>query len=246
MNFSTNFSKLALMANETIKIYFTDKTVEFVPPNLRLYLLDLDFFEFSILFTQNSESFNKDFLNENFVTENKYEAFLAILYSNYKNEEILYYLNKIFPNLEYKNKQIKCNDVPLSNEEYDVLIDFLEVSYATLDFKTFMKKMDLDYQGSKELTDAQKKMKEAEERIAKAKKKNKKNKDNKPSPTITIDQIIIAVLYEFPGLGIEDIYNMNLFTLLEFWTYVSKVVDNQILIVAAGNGLSKEFTYFIN
>jgi hypothetical protein len=35
-------------------------------------------------------------------------------------------------------------------------------------------------------------------------------------------------------------------TLLDLWKYISKIVDNQIQIVAAGNGLTKKFTYFIN
>lgn len=247
MNFRTNFSKLCLLSNEVIKIYFEDKIVEFVPPTMKLYFNDLEFAEFKVLLKQNPKEFSK--LNSIYQVTNEYEVFLAILKSNYKTEIILYFLNLIFPNINYIDSQLKINNIPLTYEEYMLLIDFLEVSCGEKDFKEFMEKINPENQiketKNKELSEIARRMKETEDKLNELK-KNKKTKAAKDENAITIDQIVVAILYEFPSLRLEDILNMNVYTLLTFWDYVGKVVDIEIQKIAAGNGLIKDFTYFIN
>lgn len=251
MNFKTNFSKLSLLGNEIIKIYFPDKTVEFVPPNIRLYLMDIDFLEFLFLLKQDVESFKK-MADLPIQVDSSYEVLLTIIKVEYKKDLILKYFKKLFPNLNYEASQFKCDGMPLSQEEYEILLDFLLVSCAEKDFDTFMKQIEGSTKDEEVISESQKRFKALQEKIEQAKKKNKKEiknkKDDKPdkSSAITIDQIVIAILYEFSNLAINDVYDMNMVTLLEFWKYVSKVVDTQIQIVAAGNGNVKKFTYFIN
>lgn len=244
MNFKTNFSKLTLLGNEKIKIYFDDKTVEFVPPNVRRYLTDLDFIEFMYILKMEPKDFSKIF-NGNFVVETKYEVLMAILKTDYKTSLILQYFNELFPNIVYKESHLECNTY-ITSEEYDLLIEFLLVSCAELSFDSLMSKIDGGKQEEiKPLTDLEKRKLEVEEKLKKAKEKKKSQTDKKDS-SITIDQIVVAILYEFPSLSIDDIYSMNMITLLDFWKYVAKVIDTQIHITAAGNGLTKDFTYFIN
>lgn len=251
MNFKTNFSKLTLIGNEVIKIYFDDKVIEFVPPNLRTYYSDLDFIEVYYVLRQTPDDFNKNVDNTNMFVETKYGILRFFLYTKFQIEKFEKFIHTLFPNLTILEDELVCGETPLTEQEYDILLDFIAVSCAEKDFKEFMKKIEIGLpdsveksEGKKELTEHEKKMKDIQDRLDAAKAK-KKNKDS-GQKTITIDQIVIAILYEFKSLNINDVYDMNVFTLLEFWGYIGKIIDNQIQIVAAGNGNLKDFTYFIN
>jgi hypothetical protein len=246
MNFKTNFSKLALLSNDKIFIYFDDKTVEFVPPNIKLYLNDNRFLEFKSLMKQDVKNFPIKDLG--FIVENEYDIFIAILkadYIKYEAEFLLTYLNMIFPNIEFNNSRLEIKGIKITYEEYMLLLDFLEVSCAEKDFDDFMNKVEkkaVEVKVEKPLSDLEKRMKENEEKLNSMKKKKNETRQG----AITIDQIVIAIQYEFPSLRLDDIFKMNMFTLLNYWRYVGKVVDTQIQTIAAGNGLIKDFTYFIN
>lgn len=246
MNFKTNFNKLSLLGNEKIKLYFEDKTVEFVPPNIRLYLLDLDFQEFLYALKQTPETIEQIIKPIKFIVNNNYETFLSILKLDYKTELYIKYFNLLFPNLNYQNDQFVYQNIPLNWEEYDILLDILFISCGERDIDPFLKKVEGGLDSEVKFSESQKRFKELQEKIEKAKIKNKSKDKKLDSKHITIDQIVIAILYEFKSLTLEKVYDMNMFTILEFWKYISKIVDNQIQIVAAGNGNIKEFTYFIN
>ena len=250
MNFRTNFGKLALLGNVPIKIYFPSKTVEFVPPNITTYLLDENFLSFLYFIKLTPQNFKELVQQPEFVVENKYEVFLTYLKTGVGVQDTLNYFKQIFPNLEYKTSQFYCGESAITFEEYDILLRMLSISCGEEEIEPFLKNVEMSAQEPKELSPAEKRMKEVQDKLKavkeKGKKKNTKEEKDSKSSTITIDQIVIGILYEFPSLKLDDIYKMNMFTLLSFWKYVSKVVDNQIQIVAAGNGHIKEFTYFIN
>lgn len=247
MTFKTNFSKLTLIGNQEIKIYFENKTIEFVPPNLRLYLSDMDFNEMFYILKQTPEDYYKMANNIDFIVNNKYETLLAILKIFPRAKDLIKSFNTVFPNLIYIENHFECNSSPLSSEEYETIIDMLLVSCAEKDYEEFLKgtKPKEEKKNSFQI-EAEKRLEAAKAKKLDKKKDKKENKESSKANNITIDQIVISVLYEFPGFTLDRVYDMNMFTLLEFWKYVSKVVDNQIQIVAAGNGNVKKFTYFIN
>lgn len=250
MNFKTNFNKLTLLGNIPNKIYFEDKTVEFVPPNLQLYLMDLDFIEILSLLKQSPEEFNKNIEVTKMVIETRYGILRFLLYSKFRTKDVEQFISSVFPNLKIIDDLLYCDDKKITEKEYNILLDFILVSCAEKGYDELIKELEVEAEikSERELTPAEKKMKELQDKVDKAKKKNKSKEPSSKSEesSITIDQIIIAILYEFPNLSIKDIYSMNMFSLLQFWTYVGKVVDTQIQIVAAGNGNLKKFTYFIN
>lgn len=244
MNFKSNLNELTLLANEKIVVRFDDKTVEILPPSIRLLLLDLDFQEFFYTIQQSVEDFNK-IIQGKLIIESKLGVLKTILFLfPEKKETFLGFIKKLFPNVEIKDNNFLFQGKNLTNEEYEVLLNILDVSCGEKplkDFKVVSKKP------------VNSKQEEMERKIQALKNKNKKDKKEKnetletsKNSNITIDQIVIGILYEFPGFTLDRIYDMNMFTLLHFWSYVSKVVDNQIQIVAAGNGHIKKFTYFIN
>lgn len=249
MNFKTNLNTFSLLGNERIKFYFDDKIVEFDPPNLRLYVNDIEFNYVRTLMSYTVDDFNKAIPKSYLIVENSYDVLLAFLKLELNKDLILKYIQLLFPNLVYHDNNFFVEESMLVYDEYKILLDAILVSCAEKDIKDFFKEFEPKVE--EKIDPAIKRMREAEERIKQIKQKGKKlqNGDTKNKTKdekgITIDQIVIAVIYEF-NFSIAEVYDMNMFTLLHFWTYVSKVIDTQIQIVAAGNGLTKEFTYFIN
>ena len=251
MNFKTNLNTFSLLGNEKIKFYFDDKIVEFVPPNLRLYINDIEFNYVKTLLFYKVKDFKKLLPNSNVIVENEYDVLLAMLKLEINKDLILKYFKLLFPNLIYQNSNFFVEEEMLVYDEYRILLDAILVACAEKDLKAFFKENEPEVKEEEENLDpAIKKMREAQEKVKKIKSKKTKNSDKKNDKTkdgegITIDQIVVALVYEF-NFSIAEIYDMNMFALLHFWTYISKVIDTQIQIVAAGNGLTKEFTYFIN
>lgn len=256
MNFKTNFGKIALLGNVPMYISFSNKKIEFVPPNIKLYLLDDDFAYFLYVVKITPEEFKN--INNRFIVENKYETLMAVLKIDPNANTIVTNLQKVFPNLVYKKSSLMVEEEVVTAEEYEVLLKMLLISCAEQELETFMQEVQVAAKPKRELTASEKRALEVEEKLNRIKKTGKKREKEKQldtkskndtaskGSTITIDQIIIAILYEFPSLNLEGVYNMSMFTLLVFWSYIQKVVDNQIMIVAAGSGNVKKFTYFIN
>lgn len=242
MNFNTDLSKLLLLGNKTIHIFLKDKVINFNAPSLEL-LYSLDFIELKNILEIDYTTLK----NIPAIVANQYEFFLAYLKESGRKDILLENFNKVFPSIKYSSSQLFCNNIPLTSDEFDLLINFIKVSCGEKDLSILLEEpKEEKIEESKPLTEFQKlalKMKGNEERLKKMKEKSNKKGS---SADITIDQIVIAIIYEFPSLKIEDIFQMNLYSILELWKYVSKVIDTQIQITAAGNGLIKNFTYFIN
>lgn len=242
MNFRTNLSRTVLMANDIIKVYFEDKVVFIKSPSLRLYLNDLDFIEYLYILKKDSEDFNDTFLkNDMFKASSKYEMFQILDIVGYKKDLFNNYINSILINCSISNNKLFVDENEITSKEFDILFKIILITCAEEKLDDFINKENKVVKEERKLSNLEKKILEQEERLKKLKQKS----SNKSDSNITIDQIVIGVLYEFPSLSLEKIYEMNMFTLLEFWKYVSKVVDTQIQVVAAGNGLIKKFTYFI-
>lgn len=239
MIFKTDLNKLLLLGNKTIHIFFKDKIVNFIPPTLEL----LYSYNFSELKTVLDTDYTT--IDLHIIVENQYEFFLAFLKISDHRDIIMENFNKIFPNIIYSKNQLFCDDLPITNDEFLVLRDFLKVTCAEQDLSTILPEAQVEQEEEKpkgKFAELFNKLQDNEEKLKKMKEKNKKGS----SGNITIDQIVVAIIYEFPSLKIEDVFQMNLFSILEMWKYVSKVIDTKIQITAAGNGLVKNFTYFIN
>ena len=242
----TNFGSLALFGNNTINVVFDNKVVIFQPPNLKTYFLDLEFETFMLILRQKLEDFNKNVASLGFISENKYDMICGLIKVEYELETIKKYIKLIFPNIDIVGTELMCDNIPLDASEYDILIDMLLVSCGEKSYKDFMNFLETGVISNSEESDLlKKKLKENEEKVKKAKNKKKKEEETNKKG-IQYDEVILAILYEFPSLSISDIYSMNVYTLLYFWNYVPLVSSNKIQTIAAGNGLSKKFTYFIN
>jgi hypothetical protein len=239
MNFRTNFSKTALLSNSKIIVEFDDKTVELVPPTLSQYLHDLDMIQTLGVLRIEPKDFNDIVLESNFIVDSKMGVLLSIFdLKQFNGDKIKQTLFKIFPNLTYNRTEILCEGLPLSNEEFDLLLKMLQISCDEQKFEVLSQK-------SQEDSEIDKKLKEKQDKVNQLKKKTKEIKQDSKNTEITMDQIVMALCYEFPSFTPEYIFNMNVFSVMYYYSYIGKIIDNQIQIVAAGNGLTKEFKYFI-
>ena len=48
---------------------------------------------------------------------------------------------------------------------------------------------------------------------------------------------------EIQSVCLDDIFDMNYFTFMWYYSNVNKLIENKIQIVAAGNGMLKNFNY---
>ena len=84
-----------------------------------------------------------------------------------------------------------------------------------------------------------KKEKQAKLRVAKIR-RNAQNKEG-----TSFEDLFAAILYEFPQYKIEDLMQMNLYTIYYLFKYVGKIANYEVSKIAAGNGLAKKHKYFI-
>jgi len=239
MNFRTNFSKTALLSNTKIIVEFDDKTVELIPPTLNQYLHDLDMIQTLGILRIEPKDFNEQVSESNFIVDSKMGVLLSIFdLKQFNGDKIKQTLFKLFPNLTYGRTEIFCEGLPLSNEEFDLLLKMLQISCDEQKFEVLSPK-------SQEDSEIEKKLKEQKDKINQLKKKTQEVKQANSNTEITMDQIVMALCYEFPAFTPDYIFNMNVFSVMYYYSYIGKIIDNQIQIVAAGNGLAKEFKYFI-
>lgn len=239
MNFRTNFSKTALLSNTKIIVEFDDKTVELIPPTLNQYLHDLDMIQTLGILRIEPKDFNEQVSESNFIVDSKMGVLLSIFdLKQFNGDKIKQTLFKLFPNLTYGRTEIFCEGLPLSNEEFDLLLKMLLISCDEQKFEALSPK-------SQEDSEIEKKLKEQQNKINQLKKKTQEVKQANSNTEITMDQIVMVLCYEFPAFTPDYIFNMNVFSVMYYYSYIGKIIDNQIQIVAAGNGLAKEFKYFI-
>ena len=70
-------------------------------------------------------------------------------------------------------------------------------------------------------------------------------KNSKKESNTSFEDLIAAILYEFPQYKIQDIMSMNLYTIYYLFKYVGKIANYEVSKIAAGNGLAKKHKYFI-
>jgi len=104
-------------------------------------------------------------------------------------------------------------------------------------YKTMKKEKIIINEDDDEFTKREKQMKL---RVQKIKNQNGK-KEGKD-----INDIITAILYEFPQYKIAEILNMNLYTVYYLFGIVGKIANYEVSKIAAGNGLAKKHKYLID
>jgi hypothetical protein len=152
------------------------------------------------------------------------------------------YFLKYISNSEYKNKDIYVDEVKILSEEFDyiskvILVSLNQMAYEKIEIKPEEEKEKIDPRFQNILD----KQKEAEEKLKKAKAKKDKSKG------LSIEQIMLAIIYEF-GLSPDYLLKLNYFGLVWYFGYVGKVDAHKLnqMILSSGMSKQKSYNYWLN
>ena len=241
-SFKTNFNKTNLLrkkyrfyldfGNEQI-IYFRfptfgelyDKVEEI---DATLYLM-----------TANPKEFDKNEMG--FIAENTYELFWGIIkYSPFYTEIITKFFNKFFESqFTCKDGMMKLDDVVIDREKFDTIVMMFLIATGNKSFSDWT-----DMFNSKKEEQLDELSNSILQKMAQNNAKIKKTKENRQNQKTTdLDIIMLSIVNEIQSISLDDIFDMNYFTFMWYYSNLNKLVENKIQIVAAGNGLVKNFNY---
>lgn len=239
MVFKSNFSKAYLLTNKPIvfKCEGEGLSFEFIPPSVENFFIE-DSLLSLIVFLEEDITKIQGWI-EGYPIESHYEFLMLILALSSKDDFFKPMLNDltnglkvILPSLIIKDKFLCVNEkILLSPTLFD---DITEVLFLSTNRKKVIIKSDDD-----EFTRIEKEARARAQRI----RDGAKDKDKKDGTSL--EDMIAAILYEFPQYKIEDILKLNVYTLYYLLRYIGKIADYEISQIAAGNGLSKKHKYFI-
>lgn len=234
MNFNHNANKFYLLTNQPV--IFTnseekENSFKMTIPTLKDFYTNEDLIFCINLLEQDVEEIQKMI---NIKIESHYEFIHLVNSFAAKNKEfktlsdlIINGLKVIIPEITF-NKILKIKDIIVTEKLFNQII---EVIYMSLDKEKIIINEDDD-----EFTKREKLMKIKIQKI-------KRNSNN--GKGTNIEDMIAAILYEFPQYKIEDLMKLNLYTIYYLFKYVGKIANYEVSKIAAGNGLSKKYSYFI-
>jgi vesicle coat complex subunit len=118
--------------------------------------------------------------------------------------------------------------------------EIIEITYTSMN-KKFIKQENID----EEEDEIKKMQKKAKMMAQKIRQKSKKDETSEEKSTKDFEDMLAAVLYEFPQYKLHDLFDLNIYTLHYLFRYVGKIANYEVSKIAAGNGLTKKHKYFI-
>lgn len=142
-------------------------------------------------------------------------------------------LRSFIPGIEFKNKKFMLNGTFLNETAFNEIIIIL--------FKMLKKEKIIINEDDDEFTKRDKKNKLRIQRI-------KRNpKDKKEGDKDSTNNMLASIIYEFPQYTLEDLFELNIYTIYYLFGYVGKIANYEVSKIAAGNGnlkKSKKHKYF--
>ena len=233
MSFNYNANDIVLLSGDPIIFKSEEKHKEFkmMQPTLKqiytnndlLFLiafLDKDLEEIKKWISFNVES-HYDFIHLISSLSNVNEDFKKL------SKDLLNGLKVILPNIEF-DKVLRLKDIVITRKLFEQIV--------LVFYKTMKKEKIIINEDDDAFTKKQKEMKLRTQRI--------KNQNGKKDGN-DLNDIITAVLYEFPQYKIIEILEMNLYTVYFLFGIVGKIANYEVSKIAAGNGLTKKHKYLI-
>lgn len=152
---------------------------------------------------------------------------------------IIQCLNMIIQDFKYVDGSFYAGGVPISDEVFEVICNYVAIAIGGKDFK--------DLEKDKELSNMSPIEREWELRKRKNEAKIKKSK-NKNGKTLSLSTIMACVSYEF-HISLKELCEMNKYTVYFFYSKIGKISSYEVTKIAAGTGnLSNKskHTYWTN
>lgn len=238
-SFKSNYSELLLLANKNIIFQNEEKNLSFevIPMSLENILFNNDLNMFLNLIEMDLPDLQK--ILEGYEVKSHYDFIHVVLTLAEKREEakdmansILGGLQTLIPDAHFTNKQLHINDFYLNEELFEQIA---EVIVSILGKKRKIVFEDSD----DEMT---RRMKETQQKIQNIKSKGRSVDRSQTN----LQDILAAILYEFPQYKLNDLFKLNIFTFYYLFRYVGRIANYEVSKIAAGNGLTKKHKYFID
>lgn len=226
------FNKIQLLRNRPIKVE-RDKpdTYLFVqaPTIAETYDDNIFFFTVELLIMELENL--KNFLKVKNKKLNRMGIINTVLEEAKESEEILSHLNKMIFHSYFYEGFLCVDNKEITETEIEKVSKLLRIAMGEEKYDDYSEE-------KRELTDQEKRMLELEEKIKKKKQTQEEKGETVDSKNV-LEDIIIAVTYEF-GFTLEHIMNMNYFTLLWYYSYTGKIHVYRINQFAIGSGMVKK------
>lgn len=226
------FNRIQMLRNKPIRVArdHTDSYLYVQGPTIgELYEDDKLFLVSQILLMEEKEL--KDFLKMEDEKLNKLDLMTILLIQFEEKDILLEKFKKILLKLHLKNNKIFIDDQPLRISEVNKIKEILEIIMG-------QKTVSGQIEKNQKLSEEEKRLLALEEKIKAKKTEQAKPKENNKGEENALEDIIIAVIYEF-GLNIENIMNMNYFTLIWYYSYTGKLHVYRINQHAISSGAVK-------
>lgn len=240
--FNTNFNKTNLL-RKRYKFYLdfgNEQVIHFKFPTFGELYDKVDEIDATLyLMTANPNEFDK--VEMGFLAKNTYELFWGTLKLSpfYANKIKTFFNNYFEEEFDFKNDKIIVGNTELDEEKFNLITTMFLIATG---YKNFSEWTDLFNKPKEDSLDELsnsilRKMAQNNEKI-------KKTKENKQGQKTTdLDMIMLSIVNEIQSISLDDIFDMNYFTFMWYYSNLNKLIENKIQIVAAGNGLIKNFNY---
>lgn len=238
MNFKNNFSKNFLLTNkdvmfkskEGLSFYLRIPTVFDVyfneGFNAFISIASKDLKELSKLLGDNPVKSQFDFIRMVFTFSERRSELKEL------TELIFDGLKVCLKNIRYENQIFYVSeDIVLDRKLFD---DIIEIIFTSLDKNTVVIKDTDD-----EFTRIEKEAALRAQRIRNSSKKEGESNNH------SIENMFAAILYEFPQYKLEDVFELNIYTLNYLFKQIGKIANYEVNQLAYAFGNSKKFKYFI-
>ena len=168
----------------------------------------------------------KNFLNSSESKLNKLELLTLLLTSYQEKDILLEKFKQIILGLYVKEDRLYIDKQLLKQQEVVRIESILQI---------IMGQKVEEKEEQPELSPQEKRLKDLEEKV----KAKKQKQEVQPEEDNGIENIIIAVIYEF-GFDFEKIMNMNYFTLIWYYSYTGKLHVYRINQQAISSGMVKK------
>lgn len=237
--FKNNLETLTLIRNK-ISFISEDNIITLTLPTIE-DSLNLDFNLFlTIINIKKSSIENPAVLGIKANTDSELSMGM-LLKSSFKEIPQRYFL-KYVENSEFKNNMIMVNGKRLTSREYQFIIESFLVGMKHIPLPDLEKekamKEELEKMSEFERKLYQRQL-DTEKRVAKAKERKKQDSN------LSLEDVMLALMYHFPQLAIEKLMSMNFYTLSWYFSYVGQLDAHEVHRIAAGNGLLKNYKYFL-
>jgi hypothetical protein len=238
-NTKTTFDKMSLIHNVPIQFSINGRRViQFRFPTIRETLGDINFNSFLGIVLLTPESIKTKNLKLDFIVEQQGDIIQGLLGIKDYAKLIVPYLLKYIKDAVFKDNAIYVDDEKVMSYEFNYIVEKLMIAMSQRSFEEDKEESDkkLDPTIAK-ILEAQK---ESEEKLKKIKQKKSIN-------NLTIEQIMLAVTYEF-GISQKDLLESNYFSLIWYFSYVGKVDGHKLNQMILSSGLSKQksYSYWLN